>query len=177
VPTGLRVNRARHARAARTDVRQKNEQPMSEEREYSPSTWNWVAEQVAKYEASGGTKANTFMETGLPIVVVTMVGHKTGAIRKVPVMRVEHDGEYAIIASKGGMPTHPGWYHNLIADPKVTIQDGAEPHEFVVRLLSGDERAVWFERGIDAYPPYRDYVTTAADHGREIPVFVATRAD
>jgi deazaflavin-dependent oxidoreductase (nitroreductase family) len=147
-----------------------------ENREYEPSTWDWVADQVAEYEASGGTRANTFMDTGLPIIVVTMVGHKTGKIRKVPLMRVEHEGEYALIASKGGMPSHPGWYHNLVEATHVTIQDGPEPAEYAVREVHGEERDEWYARGVNAYPDYADYAVSAAEHDRVIPVFVATPA-
>ncbi len=148
---------------------------MPTEEEYEPSTWDWVAEQVTEYEASGGSSANTLMDTGIPVVVMTTVGHKTGKIRKVPLMRVERNGEYGVIASKGGMPHHPGWYHNLLADPKVTIQDGPAPVAYTVRELTGDERADWFDYGVSVYPPYADYAVSAGEAGREIPVFVATR--
>ena len=150
--------------------------PMSDNAEYEPSTWEWVADQVAEYEASGGQRANTLMDTGIPIVVTTMRGHKTGKVRKVPVMRVEHGGEYAVIASKAGMPTHPGWYHNLVADPNITIQDGPEPRPYTVREVSGDERTEWYARGVAVYPDYANYEVSAAEHGRVIPVFVATPA-
>ena len=146
-----------------------------EQREYGPSTWGWVAEQVEEYEASGGTRANTLMDTGIPIVVMTTVGHRSGLTRKVPLMRVEHDGEYALIASKAGMPHHPHWSFNLLADPRVRIQDGPEPHDYTARRVEGDERAAWYERGVAVYPPYADYAESAAEHGREIPVFVASR--
>ena len=118
-----------------------------EQREYGPSTWDWVAQQVEEYEASGGTRANTLMDTGIPIVVMTTVGHKSGKVRKVPLMRVEHEGEYGIIASKGGNPTHPGWYYNLLARDHVTIQDGPEPRDYTIRELDGDEREAWYARG------------------------------
>lgn len=140
--------------------------------DYEPSTWQWVADQAAAYEASGGTEANTLRDTGIPIIVMTTVGHKSGKVRKVPLMRVEHEGEYAIIASKGGAPAHPGWYHNLVADPKVMIQDGPEPFDTEVRRVEGEERAAWFQRGVDVFPPYAEY---QAKTDREIPVFV-TRA-
>ena len=107
--------------------------------EYEPSPYGWVREQVAEYEASGGRRANTLRDTGLPIVVVTTRGNKTGKLRKTPLMRVEHDGEYALVASQGGMPRHPVWYHNLKADPEaVTIQD--------------DEHRLGPEPGLDALP-------------------------
>ena len=103
------------------------------EGEYEPSPWAWVREQVAEYEASNGERANTLLDTNLPVVIVTMRGRKSGKIRKVPLMRVEHEGEYALVASIGGAPANPSWYGNLVADPTVMIQDGAAPHEFVVR--------------------------------------------
>ena len=142
--------------------------------EYVPSTWQWVADQVEEYEASGGTRANTLRDTGIPIIVMTTVGHKTGAVRKVPLMRVEHDGEYAIIASKGGAPSHPGWYHNLVADSNVQIQDGPAPDDYTVRLVTGDERAAWYARGEAVFPPYTEDAEKAGAADREIPVFVAT---
>ena len=146
---------------------------MSEDREYEASTWDWVAEQVAEYEASGGERANTLMETGIPIIVTTMVGHKSGKIRKVPLMRVEHNGEYALIASKGGMPEHPGWYHNVTADPNIKVQDGPEPRDYTVREVTGDERDEWYARGVAVYPDYADYEVSAAEHDRVIPVLIA----
>ncbi len=141
------------------------------EGDYEPSTWGWVSDQVEKYEASGGTEANTLMDTGIPIIVMTTKGVKSGKVRKVPLMRVEHEGEYALIASKGGAPEHPGWYHNLMADPVIMMQDGPEPYDTEVRLVTGDERAAWYQRGIDVYPPYEEYAEKAGD--REIPVFVS----
>ncbi len=146
---------------------------MGIEGEYEPSTWGWVADQVRDYEASGGTEANTLRDTGLPIIVMTTVGHKSGKVRKVPLMRVEHEGEYAIVASKGGAPAHPGWYHNLMADPHVMIQDGPEPFDAVVRLVSGEERQAWWDRSVAAFAPYAEYAEKA---DREIPVFIAAPA-
>ena len=141
--------------------------------EYVPSPAPWVRKQVEVYERSGGREANTLGDTGLPVVVVTMRGNKTGSVRKVALMRVEHDGEYALVASKGGAPQHPVWYWNLRAHPDdVTIQDGPEPFEATVRELSGDERSEWWERAVAAYPPYAEYQQKT---DREIPVFVATR--
>jgi deazaflavin-dependent oxidoreductase (nitroreductase family) len=129
---------------------------------------------VDRYEASGGREANTLRDTGLPIVVVTMRGNKSGATRKVPLMRVEHDGEYALVASMGGAPKHPVWYYNLKADPDaVTIQDGAEPFAVRVRELEGDEKMLWWGRAVGAYPPYAEY---QAKTDRKIPVFLATPA-
>jgi deazaflavin-dependent oxidoreductase (nitroreductase family) len=146
---------------------------MGFEGEYEPSKWDWVADQAAAYEASGGTEANTLRDTGMPIIVMTCRGHKSGKIRKVPLMRVEHEGEYAIIASKGGRPENPGWYHNIVADPNVLIQDGPEPFETTLRLVDGEERAAWWERAVAAYPPYADYEVSAAEHDRVIPVFIS----
>lgn len=147
---------------------------MGIEGDYEPSTWAWVAEQVEEYEASNGTRANTLRDTGLPIIVMTTVGHKSGKVRKVPLMRVEHNGEYAIVASKGGAPAHPGWYHNLVADPHVTIQDGPAPFDAQVRLVAGDERDMWWQRSVAAYPPYAEYQEKTE---REIPVFIASATD
>lgn len=142
--------------------------------EYDPSKWDWVAQQVAEYEASGGTRANTLRDTGIPIVIVTMRGHKSGKVRKIALMRVEHDGDYALVASKGGAPEHPGWYHNLVADSHVMIQDGPEPFDAEVRLVTGDERRTWWERALEVFPSYSDY---EAKTDREIPVFVSRRLD
>ncbi|MGA8746326.1 MAG: nitroreductase family deazaflavin-dependent oxidoreductase [Solirubrobacterales bacterium] len=145
---------------------------MSLQGEYEPSSWDWVREQVEEYEASNGRRANTFRDTGLPVVVVTTRGRKSGKIRKFPLMRVEHNGEYALVASLGGAPNNPTWYGNLIAEPTaLMIQDGAEPHDFVAREVQGEERALWWERAVDAYPSYADYQTKTS---RIIPVFVAT---
>ena len=137
--------------------------------EYGPSTWEWVADQAAEYEASNGQQANTLRETGLPIIVMTTIGHKTGLVRKVPLMKVEHEGIYAIVASKGGAVNHPGWYHNLLADPTVLIQDGPEPFETTVRLANGGERAEWWDRSVAAFSPYAEYQEKT---DREIPLFL-----
>jgi deazaflavin-dependent oxidoreductase (nitroreductase family) len=143
--------------------------------EYGPSPWDWVREQVEEYEASGGERANTLRDTGLPIIVMATRGKTSGMVRKAPLMRVEHDGEYALVASLGGAPKNPTWYDNLVADPTaLTIQDGAEVHDFVAREVTGDERALWWERAVAAYSPYAEYQEKTS---RVIPVFVATRAD
>jgi len=143
--------------------------------EYVPSTRDWVREQVEVYERSAGQEANTLRDTGLPIIVVTMRGNKTGNVRKIALMRVEHGGEYALVASRGGAPKHPVWYYNLLASPdEVTLQDGAEPFAVHVRELSGDERSAWWDRAVAAYPPYAEYQQRTQ---RQIPVFVASRAD
>lgn len=140
--------------------------------EYEPSKWDWVAEQVELYESTNGAEGATLRDSGLPIIVMTTVGHKSGKVRKVPVMKVEHEGEYAVIASVGGRPKNPGWYHNLVVNPTVLIQDGPEPFETDVRIVDGDERAAWWERAVAAYPPYAEY---QAKTDRVIPVFI-TRA-
>jgi deazaflavin-dependent oxidoreductase (nitroreductase family) len=133
----------------------------------------WVRDQVAEYEASGGTRANTLLDTGLPIIIVTTRGNKTGKIRKFALMRVEHDGEYALVASFGGAPQHPVWYWNLKADPDaLMIQDGPEPFDATAREVVGEEKQLWWDRAVAAYPDYADY---QANTERQIPVFVATR--
>ncbi len=139
--------------------------------EYEPSRAKWVRDQVAAYEASGGREANILRDTGRPVVVVTTRGNKSGKIRKIALMRVEHEGAYALVASQGGAPKHPFWFHNLVADPEVTVQDGPEPVEMTVHLTAGEERALWWERAVAAYPSYADYQLRT---DREIPVFVAT---
>jgi len=139
---------------------------------YEPSPSQWVREQVEQYERSGGQRANTLLDTGMPIVVVTTRGNKSGKIRKFALMRVEHDGRYALVASKGGAPANPLWYHNLVANPsEVMIQDGPEPFDVDVREVNGEERSQWWERAVAAYPPYAEYQTRT---DREIPVLVAT---
>ena len=146
---------------------------MADENEYLPSAWEWVRNQVDVYERSGGKEANTLRDTGLPIIIVTTRGNKSGKLRKTPLMRVEHDGEYALVASQGGAPKHPVWYYNLTADPDaVMIQDGPEPFDATTRELSGDERATWWDRAVAAYPDYAVYQTNTE---RLIPVFLASR--
>src|SRR6266513_98131 len=130
------------------------------EGEYAPSPWDWVRQQVETYERTGGREANTLRDTGLPVIIVTTRGNKSGKVRKTPIMRVEHDGEYALVASMGGAPRHPVWYHNLKAAPEaVTLQDGDEPFAVTVREVDGDERATWWDRAVAAYPPYAEYQT------------------
>ena len=146
---------------------------MTREDEYEPSPWDWVREQVETYEQTEGREANTLLDTGLPVIIVTTRGNKSGKLRKTPLMRVEHDGEYALVASMGGAPKNPVWYYNLKANPdEVVIQDGPEPFEARVREVSGEERAAWWERAVAAYPPYAEYQERT---DRQIPVFVATR--
>lgn len=139
--------------------------------EYVPSTQAWVRDQVEAYERSGGREANTLRDTGIPVIIVTMHGNKSGNIRKIALMRVEHEGEYALVASKGGAPTHPVWYYNLVADPtNVTVQDGPEPFDVTVREVSGDERAEWWDRSVAVFPPYAEYQKKT---DRLIPLLVA----
>jgi F420H(2)-dependent quinone reductase len=141
--------------------------------EYEPSPAQWVRDQVAEYEASSGQRANMLADTGLPVVIVTTRGNKSGKIRKTPLMRVEHDGQYVLVASKGGAPEHPVWYYNLRSDPDaVLIQDGPEPFAVQVREIDGAERAEWWDRAVAAYPPYAEYQERTE---RTIPVFLATR--
>jgi len=142
--------------------------------EYEPSTIGWVREQVEAYEASGGTRATTLRDTGRPVIIVTSRGAKSGKLRKTPLMRVEHDGSYLAVASQGGAPTHPVWYYNLLADPKVELQDKGEKWEMVARQLEGEERAEWWERAVAAFPPYAEYQRKTE---REIPVFLLERVD
>ena len=140
---------------------------------YEPSPAGWVREQVEAYESSGGQRGNTLRDTGLPVIIVTSRGKKSGKLRKTPLMRVEHEGAYALIGSQGGAPKHPVWVHNLLADPDaVMIQDGPEPFDAQVQLVEGDERAQWWERAVAAFPPYADYQQRTE---RQIPVFVARR--
>lgn len=143
------------------------------EGEYEPSALAWVRDQVAEYEASRGTRANTLRDTGIPIVVVTMRGAASGKVRKIALMRVEHEGRYALVASYGGRPSHPAWYANLVADRHVMIQDGSDPHDYLVREVDGAERTAWWERAVAAFPTYAEYEVSAAEHDRVIPVFVA----
>jgi F420H(2)-dependent quinone reductase len=140
--------------------------------EYVRGTSGWAATQVDDYEASGGREANTIQ--GRPIVVITSVGSKSGKLRKNPVMRVEHNGEYAAVASKGGAPEHPAWFHNFIGHPVVDLQDGPEPASYAARLVTGVERETWWERCVAAFPPYADYQVKT---DREIPVFVLSRIE
>jgi deazaflavin-dependent oxidoreductase (nitroreductase family) len=141
--------------------------------EYEPSPQQWVRDQVERYEATGGREANTLRDTGLPVAIFTTRGNKSGKIRKTPLMRVEHDGAYAMVASDGGSPRHPVWYHNLKADPEALIvQDGPEPFDARARELSGEERELWWQRAVAAYPPYAEYQRTT---DRLIPVFLAER--
>ncbi len=145
---------------------------MTLEGEYEPSTQQWVRDQVEAYERSGGTEANTLRDTGIPVIIVTMRGNKSGKIRKMALMRVEHDGEYALVASMGGAPQNPVWYHNLLAGPdSVMVQDGPAPFDVTVREVTGDERATWWDRAVAVFSNYADY---QAKTERTIPVLVAS---
>ncbi|MEV7996694.1 nitroreductase family deazaflavin-dependent oxidoreductase [Streptomyces sp. NPDC086077] len=144
------------------------------EGEYEPSPEQWVREQVELYESSGGTEGTTLLDTGLPVVVLTTLGAQSGKIRKTPVMRVEHGGVYAVVASLGGAPKHPVWYHNVKAHPEVELQDGPVKRDMTAREVTGAEREAWWERAVAAFPPYADYQTKT---DRVIPVFVLEPVD
>ncbi|MER7541092.1 nitroreductase family deazaflavin-dependent oxidoreductase [Streptomyces sp. NPDC097704] len=138
------------------------------EGEYEPSPTSWVREQVELYESSGGTQGTTMR--GLPVILVTNLGARSGKLRKTPLMRVEHEGAYALVASKGGSVDHPVWYHNLVATPLVELRDGTQVWDMKTRLVTGEERRTWWERAVAAFPDYADYQRKT---DREIPVFVA----
>jgi deazaflavin-dependent oxidoreductase (nitroreductase family) len=139
---------------------------MSTEAEYAPSPMSYVADMVEKIEQAGTT--NVIVQ-GKGVVLLTMRGAKTGKIRKVPLMRVEHDGQYAVVASLGGAPKHPVWYYNLKAEPKLQLQDGEVTSEFVARELDGEEREQWWARSVEAWPDYAEYQTKT---DRILPVFL-----
>ncbi len=140
--------------------------------EYEPSTSNWAREQVELFERSGGAKGNTLR--GMPIILVTAIGAQSGKLRKTPLMRVEHGGEYAAVASLGGAPKHPVWYYNFRKNPHVELQDGPVKRDYLAREVTGEEKAVWWERAVAAYPDYADYQRKTT---REIPVFVLSPID
>jgi deazaflavin-dependent oxidoreductase (nitroreductase family) len=143
------------------------------EGEYEPSPEAWVRDQVERYEATDGREAGTLRDTGLPVVIFTTRGNKSGKLRKTPLMRVEHDGAYLMVASKGGAPSHPVWYHNLRADPRaLMVQDGADRFDATARELEGEEREEWWQRAVAAFPPYAEY---QRDTDRRIPVLLAER--
>ncbi|HVX42250.1 MAG TPA: nitroreductase family deazaflavin-dependent oxidoreductase [Mycobacteriales bacterium] len=135
--------------------------------EYEPSPNQRSRDQVAEFEASNGARANTMR--GMPIIVLTTKGARSGKLRKTPLMRVEHDGTYAVVASLGGAPKHPVWYYNVVAEPRVELQDGPQRKDYLAREVTGAEKALWWQRAVDAYPDYADYQTKT---DREIPVFV-----
>jgi deazaflavin-dependent oxidoreductase (nitroreductase family) len=135
--------------------------------EYEPSTAQWVRDQVDLYEKSGGTEGTTLR--GMPVIVLTTLGVKSGKLRKAPLMRVEHEGHYAVVASLGGSPKNPVWYANVIAHPEVELQDGTQKWDMRAREVTGDDKAIWWERAVAAFPDYADYQIKT---DREIPVFV-----
>jgi deazaflavin-dependent oxidoreductase (nitroreductase family) len=139
--------------------------------EYQPSPAQWVRDQVELYESSGGTEGTTLR--GLPVVLLTTVGASSGKLRKSPLMRVEHDGEYAIVASQGGAPQHPSWYWNVVKHPEVELQDGPVQQDMIAREVTGDEKAPWWDRAVAAFPDYADYQKKT---DRQIPVFVLSPA-
>jgi deazaflavin-dependent oxidoreductase (nitroreductase family) len=140
---------------------------MTSSNDYAPSPTDWVRTQVEKVEAAGTTEVVDIM--GMRVVLLTMRGNKSGKLRKVPLMRVEHNGVYAAVASLGGAPKNPVWYYNLKADPKLTLQDGETTKEYVAREIEGAEYDEWWERSVAAYPPYAEYQTKTT---RKIPQFV-----
>jgi F420H(2)-dependent quinone reductase len=141
---------------------------------YVPSPRSWVRDQVELFEYSGGTEGTTLLDTGLPVIIVTNLGARTGKVRKTPLMRVEHEGRYAAVASMGGAPKNPVWYYNLKANPRVELQDGPKRSDMVARELTGSERAEWWDRAVAAYPPYAEYQTKTS---RQIPVFLLEAVD
>ncbi|MFI6374175.1 nitroreductase family deazaflavin-dependent oxidoreductase [Streptomyces sp. NPDC050546] len=144
------------------------------EGEYEPSTTQWVRKQVELYESSGGTEGTTLQGSKMPVVVLTSRGAKSGKLRKTPVMRVEHEGRYAAVASLGGAPKHPVWYFNLKSDPHVELQDGPRKQDMTAREVTGEEKSEWWDRAVAAYPAYADYQKKT---DREIPVFVLEPAE
>ena len=146
---------------------------MAVDGEYVASPRGWVRDQVEAYEGSGGTQATTLRDTDLPVVIVTNLGAKTGAVRKTPLMRVEHDGSYLAVGSQGGAPKNPVWVYNLRANPGVELQDGPDKQAMTARELTGEERELWWERAVAAYPPYAEYQQKTS---RIIPLFVLEKA-
>jgi F420H(2)-dependent quinone reductase len=142
------------------------------EGEYAPSPTDWARKQAELYESSGGTAGTTIQ--GRPVVVLTTVGNKSGALRKTPLMRVEHDGRYAVVASLGGAPQHPVWYHNIVAEPHVELQDGPVRRDMTAHEAVGEEKAEWWARAVAAWPAYADY---QAKTDRDIPLFVLEPVD
>ncbi|MGW1844000.1 nitroreductase family deazaflavin-dependent oxidoreductase [Streptomyces sp. NPDC001966] len=135
--------------------------------EYEPSPEQWVRDQVELFESSGGTEGTTMR--GMPVIILTTRGARSGKIRKTPLMRVEHDGTYAVVASQGGAPKHPVWYHNIVADSRVELQDGPVRQDMNAREATGQEKALWWRRAVEAFPDYADYQQKT---DRQIPVFV-----
>ena len=139
---------------------------------YAPSTAGWARKQAERYEVTGGAEAGSLR--GRPIIVLTSMGAHTGKLRKTALMRVERDGLYAVVASVGGAPRHPLWYHNLKANPHVELQDGPTKRDYTAREVGGDEKAVWWARAVATWPDYDRYQARTA---REIPVFVLEAID
>jgi len=135
--------------------------------EYQPSPAKWVRDQVQEYEGSGGTSGTTMRD--LPVIIVTTRGARSGKLRKVPLMRVEHNGEYAAVASMGGAAKNPVWYFNVVANPEVEVRDGTVVQAMTAREVTGQEKALWWERSVAAFPDYADYQVKTE---RLIPVFV-----
>jgi F420H(2)-dependent quinone reductase len=143
------------------------------EGEYEPSPQQWVRDQVELYERTGGREGNTLLDRGLPVVIYSTRGAKSGKVRKQPLMRVEHDGRYLMVGSQGGAPQNPAWVANLRAYPdQVSVQDGPEPWDGVARELTGEERDQWWERAVAAFPDYAEYQTRT---DRQISVFLVER--
>lgn len=140
--------------------------------EYEPSPEKWVRDQVETYEGSGGTEGTDMR--GMPVILLTTLGAKSAKLRKNPLMRVEHDGQYAVVASLGGAPKHPTWYFNVLAHPEVELQDGQVRKDYTAREVTGEEKALWWDRAVEAFPDYADYQKKTS---REIPVFVLTAKD
>jgi len=140
--------------------------------EYEPSTSDWARSQAERYMESGGTERTDM--NGMPVILLKSIGAKSGKLRVNPLMRVEHNGEYAVVASLGGAPKHPTWYFNVVADPHVELQDGPVSRDYDAREVFGDEKAAWWQRAVEAYPPYDDYQEKT---DRQIPVFVLTPRD
>ena len=140
--------------------------------EYAPSTSDWARENAEKYMESGGTEGTELQ--GKPVILLSTIGAKSGKLRKTPLMRVEHNGEYAVVASLGGAPKNPVWYYNVKANPRVELQDGEESHDYDAREVFGDEKAPWWDRCVQAWPDYANYQKKTE---RQIPVFVLTRVD
>jgi deazaflavin-dependent oxidoreductase (nitroreductase family) len=145
---------------------------MSTSGDYEPSPSKWVRDQVQEYEGSGGTSGTTMRD--MPVIIVTTIGAKSGKVRKVPLMRVEHEGEYAAVASMGGAPKNPVWCANLVANPQVEVRDGTVVRAMTARVVEGEEKAIWWQRCVAAFPDYAKYQEKTE---RAIPVFVLTPAD
>ena len=137
--------------------------------DYVPSTSDWARENAEKYMESGGTDGTELQ--GRPVILLTTIGAKSGKIRKTPLMRVEHGGEYAVVASLGGAPKNPVWYYNVKKHPRVELQDGTVTKDYEAREVFGDEKAIWWERAVAAWPDYANYQQKT---DRQIPVFVLT---